>query len=520
MALQRLFNYLQLERHGTDVTDILAAILIAVSSISSFVVVYRLFFHPLSHVPGPFVARLTGLWRDKKYLGGKWHSDILQIHKQYGRVVRIAPNEVSVIDEQAMKNLYGHGHNAAKTSWYSVWDPPQTAPQLFSELDKKNHGFLRKRVSGAYSMSSILKYEVYIQGCLDLLLERLHEHAIKGETLDMSDWTNAFAFDVVGELGFGSQLGMLKTETDVNNTRKNIFAIFKILSNLGHFPGQAWVLNNTVLAFLLSLIGIAPPLQSFQDWVVQQVQNRLDNIDSVKREDMLQHFCRMKGKDGNPVKLGEILIEAMNVIGAGADTTSIGMRTCLYYVASNPDCYKRLQREVDSFYEENQLDAPLTYLQAQKMPYLQAVIKEATRLLPSIVFQLLRYAPPNFSVRGISIPENTTIGISPIAQNRDTDIWGEDADEFRPDRWLEDETKSKHFESANMTFGGSGPRMCVGRNIALVELHKFLGQFVRNFDFEIANKKNPWRIETYWFAYQRELMMNLTPRKKLPSSKA
>lgn len=158
----------------------------------------------------------------------------------------------------------------------------------------------------------------------------------------------------------------------------------------------------------------------------------------------------------------------INYRGAGADTTSIGMRTCLFYVASNADCYRRLQKEVDAFYDDNKLDSPLTYLQSQKMPYLQAVVKEATRMLPSIVFQLLRHAPPNFVVRGVRIPEGTPVGISPIAQNRDQDIWGSDANVFRPDRWLEDEEKARMFDAASMTFGGSGPRMCVGRNIALV----------------------------------------------------
>lgn len=144
------------------------------------------------------------------------------------------------------------------------------------------------------------------------------------------------------------------------------------------------------------------------------------------------------------------------------------MRTCLFYVASHPECYHRLQKEVDDFYANNDMDSRLSYSQTRKMPYLQAVVKEATRLLPSIVFQLLRSTPSNFVVRGMHIPVGTTIGISPIAQNRDPEIWGADANEFHPERWLEDEERAKVFESATMTFGGSGPRMCVGRNIALV----------------------------------------------------
>ncbi|KAF2225360.1 hypothetical protein BDZ85DRAFT_177527, partial [Elsinoe ampelina] len=61
----------------------------------------------LKRIPGPFLAKLTGLWRDAAYRRGKWHDEILDLHNRYGRIVRIAPNELSVVDEWAMKNLYG-----------------------------------------------------------------------------------------------------------------------------------------------------------------------------------------------------------------------------------------------------------------------------------------------------------------------------------------------------------------------------------------------------------------------------
>ena len=144
------------------------------------------------------------------------------------------------------------------------------------------------------------------------------------------------------------------------------------------------------------------------------------------------------------------------------------MRTSLYYICSRSDVYRKLQQEVDDFYESNRLTEPVSYTQTQQMPYLQAVVKEAMRLLPSIVYQLLRHAPEGLSVDGKRIPAGTPVGISPIAQNRDKAIWGSDADEFKPERWLEDEARARYLESANMTFGGSGPRMCIGRNIALV----------------------------------------------------
>jgi hypothetical protein len=75
---------------------------------------YRLFLHPLAHVPGPFIARFTGLWRTRRYFKGTWYDDILELHKVYGRVVRIAPNEVSFVDGKALKRVYGHGKPCKK----------------------------------------------------------------------------------------------------------------------------------------------------------------------------------------------------------------------------------------------------------------------------------------------------------------------------------------------------------------------------------------------------------------------
>lgn len=155
--------------------------------------------------------------------------------------------------------------------------------------------------------------------------------------------------------------------------------------------------------------------------------------------------------------------------GAGADTTSIAIRACLQAICLRREVYERLQAEIDQYYEKAQLAEPISYLQCQNLPYLLAVTREAMRLLPSIVFQLLRYSPDTgLTVNGKYIPPGTPVGISPIAQNRDPQIWGSNADKFWPERWLESEEKSRYLESNNMTFGGSGPRMCVGRNIALV----------------------------------------------------
>lgn len=278
-------------------------------------VAYRTWFHPLARVPGPPLAAVTGLWRNICYLRGTWHDDVLEIHRRYGRVVRVAPNEVSVVDALAMKQLYGHGTSAQKTDWYHVWQVPNTGPAFFAETDPKLHSKLRKRVSAAYTMSAILKYEPHIQTCLDLFMWKLKEFAEDEKIIDISYWVTALAFDIVGEIAYGTKFGHLKTGTDVWNMRGSISKAFYLGSILGHVWGQQKIFNNRLANGVMSLLGMEPPFKMLQDFTEKRVHSRKHGKDGASREDMLTHFVEMKSLDGTSIADdGEIVIEALNIV--------------------------------------------------------------------------------------------------------------------------------------------------------------------------------------------------------------
>lgn len=100
------------------------------------------------------------------------------------------------------------------------------------------------------------------------------------------------------------------------------------------------------------------------------------------------------------------------------------MRACLYYLCRAPDAYRRIQQEIDEYYKSRDLRRPITYQQTLEMPFFCAVVREATRLFPSIVYQLIRYAPEEMAVNGRKIPLGTPVGMSPMAANRDPKVWG------------------------------------------------------------------------------------------------
>ncbi|PWY64453.1 cytochrome P450 [Aspergillus eucalypticola CBS 122712] len=411
----------------------------------------RQFLHPLAKAPGPILARFTGMWRNWYYLRGQWHDVVLALHAQYGRVVRIAPNEVSIVDKAAARALYGHGTQVVKTDWYETWDVPGTALGLFATRDRTEHSFFHRRVSCAFSMTAILEFEAYIQGCFDLLLRQLAARADSGKTVDMAEWTDAVAY--------GSQLGHVRTGSDVMGIRQAILTGFFWMANLGHYPGKSRFLH-------------------FRQWSVNCVRARMQESAAPTpgkstRKDMLHHFVQMKDANGNPASEGEVLIEAMNIM----------------YELNQTD-----PAEIDEYFAARPGQQGIPYSEARQLPYLQAVVSEATRLHPSIVTRSLL-------ARRLASARGPRTAIAPFG--------GEDADRFRPERWLEDPVRARYFESVTMTFGGNGPRMCIGRNIGLVEMLKFIALMLHTFEVELVDTTRPWWIESFWFAYQHEMYVRL-----------
>ena len=81
--------------------------------------IYYCWFHQLCQVPGPFLARFSQAWRNIRYFKGTWLRDVTELHEKYGNVVRIAPNEVSFVDRDALRALYGHGKVSQKVSYFN-----------------------------------------------------------------------------------------------------------------------------------------------------------------------------------------------------------------------------------------------------------------------------------------------------------------------------------------------------------------------------------------------------------------
>ena len=155
-----------------------------------------------------------------------------------------------------------------------------------------------------------------------------------------------------------------------------------------------------------------------------------------------------------------------------SDTTAATMRAIVLYVATNPHVYKVLMQEIRSAEAMGKISQPIKHQEAQALPYLQADIREGIRIHPEIGTASPRGVPAGgANICGFFIPEGMWIGMAPWALSRHRETYGQDPVLFVPERWLENEERSKYREKIDINFG-AGYCWCLGKNIAVVEINK------------------------------------------------
>ena len=218
---------------------------------------------------------------------------------------------------------------------------------------------------------------------------------------------------------------------------------------------------------------------------IARVKQRLDNP-NTDRVDLLARL--MEGKDAKGEKLGreELTAEALTQLIAGSDTTSNTACAILYYVVRTPGVLTNLQKELDA----NIPPGVPTYDLVKDLEYVQWVINETMRIHSTSSLGLPRLVPaatpenPNpqpIEILGYSFPPGTALSVPSYTIHHSTEIWGADADDFVPERWSEKRLTARQKE-AFIPFS-TGPRACVGRNVAEMELKCMVGTVFRNFEF-------------------------------------
>jgi cytochrome P450 len=154
----------------------------------------------------------------------------------------------------------------------------------------------------------------------------------------------------------------------------------------------------------------------------------------------------------------------------GSDTTAITIRVIILYLMTTPRVLAKLRAE----YTNAKVSSPITDAEAKNLPYLQAIIKEGLRIWPPLTGLQGKLVPPGGDViNGHFVPAGTKVGTAIFGIMRNKQIFGEDVDVFRPERWIEaSPEKLKEREQTGELVFGTGRFGCLGKRLAWIELNK------------------------------------------------
>jgi cytochrome P450 len=310
-----------------------------------------------------------------------------------------------------------------------------------------------------------------------------------GAAVDWHDLMHRFTLDSIGEIAFGVHVGSLQNPEipfarafdEVQNILMQRFLnpAYRVTEV---FTGQRWRLQRSV--------------QVLGDFCSALIRQRRASGDYLVKDDVLSRFMRMKDEDGKFVALdNEALLRdvVLNFIIAGRDTTAQLLSWTLRELTRAPAAERRMVeeilRDVPASASEPSFERVSTH--SRHLVYTRAVLHEALRLNPSVPKDAKQ------AVRDDTLPDGTPIAAGslvvylPLLICREKALWGPDADQFRPERWIRDDGTLRVEDPFKYPVFNAGPRTCLGLEMAMQEATSLLAILFRNFSFPPADPSKP-----------------------------
>ncbi|GAM89095.1 hypothetical protein ANO11243_071300 [Dothideomycetidae sp. 11243] len=480
----------------------------------------------LNAIPGPALAGYTDLWRFLVVWRRRPELEHIKLHAAYGNLVRIGPRAVSVSDPAAIKIIYGLNAGFVKSDFYPVQQVVaggRPLRSLFNSTDEKFHAKLRRAVSNAYAMSTLLNFEPLVDSTTDAFITQLEQRFADRPGLDgvcdFGKWLQFYAFDVIGELTFSKRLGFVDKGIDAESIIGNLEWMLDYVSVVGQIPWLDKIFLKNPIRLWLSKHGLLTSKSPIAAFALQRIQERnSEKLASTipHSRDFLSRFLEAHAKDSSFISQERVTALTVANIFAGSDTTAISLRAIFYYLLKDPAKMAALMAELLAQQREGHFNQEAKFVkweEVRELPYLGAVIKEALRCHPAVGLTLERVVPEQgITICGQFLPGGTIVGCSPWVIHRSKDIYGPDSHIFRPERWLEaDSVHLSEMNSFLFSFG-AGSRTCIGKNISYLEMYKVVPAILMNFELEFARPDLKWTLHNAWFVKQEGFKVRLRRR--------
>ncbi|KAK8037395.1 benzoate 4-monooxygenase cytochrome P450 [Apiospora marii] len=478
--------------------------------------IYNLYLHPLSHIPGPFWARASGVPNWLHARSGKRHIWLWRQFERHGNRIRVTPGTVLFRDPAAYPEIYGTKANVRRSHFYTAFKRAKGEDNTLNSIDVAEHAYRRRVLQTCFTERSVRAASGFIVKHVDRWNEILALSTEENDSsrdsekgwsapIDMSESIDTLVFDIMGDLAFGRSFDIKEPGGDnplkvIPHTIAQYMQFYYPLCRSPFLHLLIWLKPRGLDRLFLMIT--PPAVLQYNDFVYKSVSNRTklhreqaekpEGHPKDQRMDMFHFLCEARDPDTGRIAYDEnnLRAESSLLIVAGSDTTSTALSGIFFYLTGDPPRLAKLTAEIRTTF-----DSADDIVHGPKLlgcRYLAACIDEGMRLAPPGPSELPREVlPGGLTVRGEYYPPGTIVGTVPWADSRNEAVYDGDATVFRPERWIVDEESGVTADSvarrrANFHPFTTGPLNCVGKNLAMTEIMITVARTLHRLDIRRA----------------------------------
>lgn len=384
----------------------------------------------------------------------------LSLHKTYGDTLVVQfpfqPPLVDTVDPKIVEHILKlRFDNYIKGDWFRNRLTDLLGQGIFN-VDGSAWYNQRKTASVMFSHNQFKRHiwRVVQKNC-DKLVHILHSH-VAGETIDIFNLMNRFTLDTIGEIGFSKTVGSLE---QADTPFMKSFDVAQQVSVL-RFVYPLWQLQR--FFNVGNERGAKRHFKVLDEYSTAVVRDLREHMHSEGSDSFIGLFMKDAAQKGDTYNEGFMKDMVLNFLLAGRDTTAQALSWCLYLLMQHRPVEQRILDELNVVCGNRDV----AYDDLNNLTYLQAVINETLRLYPSVPSDSKVAISDDILPDGTFLPRGCVVQFNPYCMGRSQRLWGEDADKFRPERWLGRDAPSPY----EYPVFNAGPRECLGKRLASVEM--------------------------------------------------
>ncbi|GAB9462960.1 Cytochrome p450 [Globisporangium polare] len=392
---------------------------------------------------------------------------------------------------------------------FEVWDKGQQMYEVFADVmgdsiaavDGEQWRYQRKKLSHLFTMRSFREtITTSIQKYVRVLGKVLDEAVLHPETpFNLGDACHQMAFDIFAEVGFGLQTNALE-RSENNPFIVSLGMLTQVLESRFQQPKLLWKLKRFLqigeekkLTESLTILNDAMHQIIYENLARQNdetYQRPIKDVISLFMDELNDEDNETDGKK-QPIDSKFLRDVGFTILAGGKDSTASSLMWCFVMLGRHPDVENKIREELQTKLPElfTDKDYVPSLEEIETLVYLEAALRESLRLNPTVPLNAKEANRDTTLSDGTFIKKGTRVYIPSYALARMPHVWGPDAAEYKPERWIEvDELTGKQklivVPATKFTSFHAGPRICLGMRFALFELKAALAYTLSKYRFK------------------------------------